>query len=125
MNQVANMMKAHGLKRGDRVAIYMPCCTLTAATMLACARIGVIHSVVFAGFSSESLASRINDSECKAVFTANQGVRGGKVIELKKTVDEAVKKCPSIQHVFVMKRTDATFKLNPDKDIIIDDILIK
>jgi acetyl-CoA synthetase len=63
MNRVANMLKAYGVKKGDRVAIYMPCCTLTAATMLACTRIGAIHSVVFAGFSAEALASRINDCE--------------------------------------------------------------
>ncbi|XP_068088339.1 acetyl-coenzyme A synthetase 2-like, mitochondrial isoform X2 [Hyperolius riggenbachi] len=104
--RIANTLKKHGIQRGDRVAIYMPVSPLAVASMLACARIGAVHTVVFAGFSAESLAGRINDSSCKAVITSNQGVRGGRVIELKKTVDEAVKSCPSIKHVFVAQRTE-------------------
>lgn len=116
MNQVANVLKSYGVKKGDRVAIYLPCCTMAVATMLACARIGAIHSVIFAGFSTESLISRINDSQCSAVVTSNQGVRAGKKIALKVTVDEAVKKCESVKNVFVMKRTEAAMNLGP-KDI--------
>lgn len=116
MNQIANTLRAYGVKKGDRVAIYMPCCTMSVATMLACARIGAIHSVVFAGFSAESMISRINDSKCSVVVTANQGLRAGKYIELKKTIDQAVAKCPSVQHVFVMQRTEAPMNLG-DKDI--------
>ncbi|KAM4043221.1 acetyl-coenzyme A synthetase 2-like, mitochondrial [Anomaloglossus baeobatrachus] len=104
--RIANTLKKYGIKKGDRVAIYMPVSPLAVASMLACARIGAVHTVVFAGFSAESLAGRINDANCKAVFTFNQGLRGGRVTELKKTVDEAVKSCPSIKHVFVAQRTD-------------------
>ncbi|MEQ2209944.1 Acetyl-coenzyme A synthetase 2-like, mitochondrial [Xenoophorus captivus] len=74
--------------------------------MLACARIGAVHTVVFAGFSSEALAGRIQDAQCRAVITCNQGVRGGRFIELKATVDTAVKSCPSVQNVFVSQRTE-------------------
>lgn len=122
MNRIANMLKSYGVVKGDRVAIYMPCSSVTAACMLACARIGAVHSVVFAGFSAESLASRINDSECKVVITANQGVRGGKVIELKKTVDKAVSKCPSVERVFVYKRTEHPFQIEPNKDVVMDEL---
>lgn len=104
--RLANTLKKHGIQKGDRVAIYMPVSPLAVASMLACARIGAVHTVVFAGFSAESLAGRINDAKCKAVITYNQGVRGGRVAELKKTVDEAVKNCPSIKKVFVASRTD-------------------
>lgn len=104
--RLANTLKRHGVHRGDRVAIYMPVSPLAVAAMLACARIGAIHTVVFAGFSAESLAGRINDAKCKAVITFNQGLRGGRVVELKKIVDEAVKSCPTVQHVLVAHRTD-------------------
>ncbi|KAM4694027.1 acetyl-coenzyme A synthetase 2-like, mitochondrial [Discoglossus pictus] len=104
--RIANTLKKHGVQKGDRVAIYMPVSPMAVASMLACARIGAVHTVVFAGFSAESLAGRINDASCKAIITTNQGVRGGRVTELKKTVDEAVKACPSIKHVFVSQRTD-------------------
>ncbi|XP_064428793.1 acetyl-coenzyme A synthetase 2-like, mitochondrial isoform X2 [Mirounga angustirostris] len=104
--RLANTLKRHGIRRGDRVAIYMPVSPLAVAAMLACARIGAVHTVVFAGFSAESLAGRINDAKCKVVITFNQGLRGGRVVELKKIVDEAVKHCPTIQHVLVAHRTD-------------------
>lgn len=122
MNQIANMLKAHGIKKGDRVAIYMPTSTMTVATMLACARIGAIHSIIFAGFSPQALASRINDSQCKAVITVNQGVRAGKFIELKQIVDKAVETCPSIEHVFTFKRTNTEIK-RTSKDVIVDEII--
>lgn len=104
--RLANTLKSHGIQRGDRVAIYMPVSPLAVAAMMACARIGAVHTVVFAGFSSEALAGRIQDARCKAVVTCNQGVRGGRLINLKSTVDTAVKTCPTIQHVFVSQRTD-------------------
>lgn len=124
MNQIANTFRAYNVKKGDRVAIYLPCCTMAVATMLACARIGAIHSVIFAGFSADSLASRMNDSLCTVVVTSNQGVRAGKVIELKKTVDTAVAKCPTIEHVFVMQRTDAPMNLGA-KDINLNEEIAK
>ncbi|EPY80881.1 hypothetical protein CB1_000786001, partial [Camelus ferus] len=104
--RLANTLKRHGVCRGDRVAIYMPASPLSVAAMLACARIGAVHSVVFAGFSAVSLTGRINDAKCKVVITVNQALRGGRVLELKRIVDEAVKHCPSVQHVMVAHRTD-------------------
>ncbi|XP_061481616.1 acetyl-coenzyme A synthetase 2-like, mitochondrial isoform X2 [Rhineura floridana] len=122
--RLANTLKRNGIKKEDRVAIYMPVSPLAVAAMLACARIGAIHTVVFAGFSAESLAGRINDSECKAVITCNQGVRGGRVIELKKTVDEAVKNCPSVKCVFVTQRT--TNKIHTgSRDILLEEEMAK
>ncbi|KAM4607393.1 acetyl-coenzyme A synthetase 2-like, mitochondrial [Polymixia lowei] len=103
--RLANTLKRHGVLKGDRVAIYMPVSPLAVAAMLACARIGAVHTVVFAGFSSEALAGRIQDAQCKAVVTCNQGVRGGRPVDLKPTVDAALKTCPSVQHVFVAQRT--------------------
>ncbi|KAM8859172.1 acetyl-coenzyme A synthetase 2-like, mitochondrial isoform 1-T1 [Spinachia spinachia] len=104
--RLANTLKSHGIQKGDRVAVYMPVSPLAVASMLACARIGAVHTVVFAGFSSEALAGRMQDAQCKAVVTFNQGVRGGRLIDLKATVDSAVKICPTIQHVFVAQRTE-------------------
>uniref|UniRef100_A0A8B9WVL6 Propionate--CoA ligase n=1 Tax=Bos mutus grunniens TaxID=30521 RepID=A0A8B9WVL6_BOSMU len=104
--RLANTLKRYGVCRGDRVAIYMPVSPLAVAAMLACARIGAIHNVIFAGFSVGSLAGRINDAQCKVVITFNQGLRGGRVVQLKKIVDEAIKVCPSVQHVLVAHRTD-------------------
>ncbi|XP_021107800.1 acetyl-coenzyme A synthetase 2-like, mitochondrial isoform X3 [Heterocephalus glaber] len=104
--RLANTLKRYGVQRGDRVAIYMPVSPVAVAAMLACARIGAVHTVVFAGFSAESLARRINDARCKVVITFNQGLRGGRVVELKKIVDEAVKNCPTVQHVLVAHRTE-------------------
>ncbi|XP_032072369.1 acetyl-coenzyme A synthetase 2-like, mitochondrial isoform X1 [Thamnophis elegans] len=104
--RLANTLKRNGIKKGDRVAIYMSVSPMAVTAMLACARIGAVHTVVFAGFSAESLAGRINDAKCKAVITCNQGIRGGRILELKNTVDEAVKNCPSVKCVFVAQRTD-------------------
>ncbi|NXG53095.1 ACS2L synthetase, partial [Psilopogon haemacephalus] len=122
--RLANTLKKYGIEKGDKVAIYMSVSPLSVAAMLACARIGAIHTVVFAGFSAESLAGRIKDSGCKAVITYNQGVRGGRTIELKKTVDEAVKSCPSIRHVFVAQRTDSQVQLG-DCDIPLEEEMAK
>jgi acetyl-CoA synthetase len=90
VGRMANVLKAHGVERGDRVCIYLPMIPDLVYTMLACARIGAVHSVVFAGFSAESLRDRILDAECALVVTANEGLRGGRTIPLKQTVDEAV-----------------------------------
>ncbi|XP_032626436.1 acetyl-coenzyme A synthetase 2-like, mitochondrial isoform X1 [Chelonoidis abingdonii] len=122
--RLANTLKKYGVQKGDRVAIYMPVTPMAVAAMLACARIGAIHTVVFAGFSAESLAGRIIDSGCKAVITYNQGVRGGRAVELKKTVDEAVKNCPSIKHVFVAQRTDSTVHMG-NRDIPLEEEMAK
>jgi acetyl-CoA synthetase len=104
--RTANVLKHWGVRRGDTVAIYMPMMVEIATVMLACARIGAVHSVVFAGFSAESLADRIKDASSKWVITADEGVRGGRVIPLKRTVDAAVAKCEGlVQSVFVYKRT--------------------
>ncbi|KAJ8014298.1 hypothetical protein DPEC_G00038800 [Dallia pectoralis] len=102
--RLANTLKRHGINKGDRVAIYMTVSPIAVAAMLACARIGAVHTVVFAGFSSEALAGRIQDAQCKAVITCNQGARGGRLIDLKPTVDTAVLNCPTVQHVFVAQR---------------------
>ncbi|NXJ81471.1 ACS2L synthetase, partial [Trogon melanurus] len=122
--RLANTLKKYGIQKGDKVAIYMSVSPLSVAAMLACARIGAVHTVVFAGFSAESLAGRIMDSECKAVITYNQGVRAGRIIELKMTVDEAVKNCPSVKHVFVAQRTDNKVQMG-DRDIPLEEEMAK
>ena len=90
------MLKARGVKKGDRVTIYLPMIPEAAYAMLACARIGAVHSVVFGGFSPDSLAGRIQDCDSRIVITADEGLRGGKPIPLKKNVDEALEKCPGV-----------------------------
>lgn len=103
--RLANALKRLGVKKGDRVCIYLPMIPQIAVAMLACARIGAIHSVVFGGFSPYSLQTRILDSDCRIVITADEGIRGGKIIPLKENVDEAIKECPHVQKVIVVKRT--------------------
>ncbi len=115
--RVANMLKAQGIKRGDRVCIYMPMIPETAYAMLACARIGAVHSVVFAGFSSGSLVDRINDSQCKMVLTTDGAYRGDKTIQLKAIVDEALQHCPSVEKVIVAERTGSKPSMKPARDI--------
>uniref|UniRef100_A0A668APF0 Acetyl-coenzyme A synthetase n=1 Tax=Myripristis murdjan TaxID=586833 RepID=A0A668APF0_9TELE len=105
--RLGNLLRRHGVNRGDCVTIYMPPCPAAVVSMLACARIGAAHSVVFAGFSAEALADRIRDAQSRIVITVNQGVRGGKVTELKQTVDLAIQSCPSVQKVFVAMRTES------------------
>jgi len=104
VQKAANMLKSLGVKRGDRVAIYMPLIPETAVAMLACTRVGAIHSVVFGGFSPESLRDRINDAEAKVLITADGGYRRGSVVPLKRNSDKALEECPSIQHVIVVQR---------------------
>jgi acetyl-CoA synthetase len=103
--RLANAMKARGVKKGDRVTIYMPMIPEAAYAMLACARIGAIHSVVFGGFSPDSLAGRISDCGSNFVITADEGLRGGKKIPLKANTDEALKQCPTVKNVLVVRRT--------------------
>ncbi|MBW8772833.1 MAG: acetate--CoA ligase, partial [Gemmatimonadetes bacterium] len=104
VGRAANALKALGVRKGDRVAIYLPMIPEAAIAMLACTRIGAVHSVVFGGFSAESLRDRINDSQCKVLITADGGYRRGQVIPLKRTADEALAGCPSIRHVMVVRR---------------------
>ena len=119
----ANALKSIGVKDGDRVAIYMPLVPEAAIAMLACARIGAIHSVVFGGFSSEALADRINDAEAKVCITADGGWRRGQIVELKNNVDEALKKCPSIQKVVVLKRVGNKVEMRKGRDLWWDELV--
>lgn len=113
----ANVLKARGVKKGDRVCIYMPMILEAAYAMLACARIGAIHSVVFGGFSPSSIRDRILDSDCQVVITADQGVRGGKTIPLKDNTDEAVDQCPNVHTVLVVQRTKGDIRWNDSRDV--------
>jgi acetyl-CoA synthetase len=101
----SNVLKKLQVKKGDRVCIYMPMIPETVIAMLACARIGAIHSVVFGGFSAEALQTRIAETDCHVLITANEGLRGKKAIPLKKNVDAALQHCPGVNHVIVVKRT--------------------
>jgi acetyl-CoA synthetase len=121
----ANVLKAHGVKKGDRVTIYLPMIPEAAYAMLACARIGAIHSVVFAGFSPDSLAGRIQDCDSTIVLTSDEGVRGGKPIALKKNTDEAVEKCPGVKTVIVVKRTGGRIDMKSGRDVWYHDAAAK
>ena len=113
----ANAMKARGVKKGDRVCIYMPMVPEAVYAMLACARIGAIHSVVFGGFSPESIKDRIQDSDCQTVITADEGVRGGRLIPLKANVDKALTECSNVHTVFVIERTGADVPRQEGRDV--------
>ena len=115
--QLANGLRERGIKKGDRVCIYMPMIPEAAYAMLACARIGAIHSVVFGGFSPQSLQDRILDSDCQTVITADEGVRGGRTVPLKENVDEALMNCPGVHSVITVKRTGNEVPWNPTRDI--------
>jgi acetyl-CoA synthetase len=117
----ANVLKANGVTKGDVVTIYMPMIPEAAYAMLACARIGAIHSVVFGGFSPESLANRIKDCNSKVIVTADEGVRGGKIIPLKANVDAACELAPSVGRVVVVTRTGAGVPLQSGRDVIYED----
>lgn len=114
--RLANVLKAHGVKKGDRVTIYMPMIPEAAYAMLACSRIGAIHSVVFGGFSAESLKDRILDCDGKIVITADEGIRGGRKVPLKANVDEALKSCPNVSSVIVVRRTGGRINWQEERD---------
>jgi acetyl-CoA synthetase len=115
--RVANMLKAQGIKKGDRICIYMPMIPELAFAVLACARIGAVHSVVFAGFSAGSLVDRINDSGCRLILTADGGNRGDKKLDLKKIVDEALEKCPPIEKSIVFNQVNIPVTMKPGRDL--------
>ncbi|MBT5331309.1 MAG: AMP-binding protein, partial [Porticoccaceae bacterium] len=118
--RLANVLKDRGVKKGDRVCIYMPMVVEATYAMLACARIGAIHSVVFGGFSPESLKDRILDSDCQTLITADEGVRGGKKIPLKENCDKALQGCPNLSTCIVVKRTGADVEMQDGRDIWYD-----
>ncbi len=117
VNKFANVLKSKGIKKGDRVCIYLPMIPELAISVLACARIGAIHSVVFAGFSSNALATRINDSECKMVITSDGSYRGAKTIDLKGIVDEALESCTCVDNVLVVKRINSAVTMKEGRDV--------
>ena len=116
VNQFSNVLKDQGIKKGDRVCIYLPMIPELAISTLACARIGAIHSVVFAGFSATALATRINDSDCKMVIASDGSYRGSKTIDLKGIVDDALEECPGVETVLVAKRINSDIKMKEGRD---------
>ncbi|MDX2171730.1 MAG: acetate--CoA ligase [Bacteroidota bacterium] len=121
--KIANTLKSLDVKKGDRVCIYMPMIPETVFAMLACARIGAVHSVVFAGFSASALAGRIQDSDCKIILTTDGAYRGAKDIPIKAVVDEALEICPSVEKVLIYKHTNTPITINKDKDIIWQEVV--
>lgn len=117
VSRLANVLKSRGVKKGDRVCIYMPMIPEAAYAMLACTRIGAVHSVVFGGFSPDALRDRILDADCRTVITADEGVRGGKPVALKKNVDKALASCPNVSTVLVVERTGADLIWVKDRDL--------
>ena len=117
VSKFANMMKHFGVQKGDRVTIYMPMIPEAAYAMLACSRIGAIHSVVFGGFSPDALAGRILDCDSKFLITADEGIRGGKIVPLKVNSDKALEQCPDVKNVFVVKRTGGDIEMKEDRDL--------
>ncbi|WP_330213495.1 acetate--CoA ligase [Pseudomonas sp. Z18(2022)] len=117
VSRLANVLKSRGVKKGDRVCIYMPMIPEAAYAMLACTRIGAVHSVVFGGFSPDALRDRILDADCRTVITADEGVRGGKPVALKQNVDKALASCPGVSTVLVVQRTGATVNWTEGRDL--------
>jgi acetyl-CoA synthetase len=120
VGRMANVLRHHGVQKGDRVCLYLPMIPEIVYAMLACARIGAVHSVVFAGFSAESLRGRIVDADCRVVLTANEGLRGGKTIPLKQTVDQAIEGLP-VRTVLVCRRTDTKVPMRAGRDLWLED----
>ena len=116
VNRFANVLKNEGIKKGDRVCIYLPMIPELAVSVLACARIGAIHSVVFAGFSATALSTRVNDSDCKIVITSDGSYRGNKTIDLKEIVDEALNDCIGVKSVLVAKRINSEVTMKEGRD---------
>ena len=123
VNKMANVLKDKGIKKGDRVAVYLPMIPELAVSVLACARIGAIHSVVFAGFSANALATRINDSNCKMVITSDGSFRGSKSIDLKGIVDEALESCDGVESVLVVKRISSEIHMKNGRDFWLQPLL--
>jgi acetyl-CoA synthetase len=121
--QFANVLRSMGVSRGDRVTIYMPRIPELVMAMLACAKIGAVHSVVYGGFSVEALAERIEDSESRVLITADGGYLRGKVVPLKEIADEALQRCGTIQHVVVIRRTGEEVHMEPERDYFYDDLM--
>ena len=117
VSRFSNVLKSLGVVKGDRIALYMPMVPELTIAVLACARIGAIHSVVFAGFSAKALADRINDSSCKLLITADGSYRGTKVLDLKSIVDLALESCPSIEHAIVLERTGSKPHMKAHRDL--------
>ncbi len=123
VSKAANVLKKIGVKKGDRVTIYLTMIPELAYIMLACARIGAVHSIIFGGFSAESIAGRIKDCKSEYVVTADEGVRGGKTIPLKLTTDKALESCPDIKKCLVVRRTNKEIELKKDRDVFFDDLI--
>ena len=117
VSKAANGLKKLGIKKGDRVTIYLTMIPELAILMLACARIGAVHSIIFGGFSAESISGRVNDCESEYIITADEGVRGGKTIPLKATTDEALTNCPNVKKCIVVKRTGNYVFWNNERDV--------
>ncbi len=122
--KMANVLKSMGVKKGDRVCIYLPMIPELAFSVLACARIGAIHSVVFAGFSSNALATRIDDCKSSIIISSDGSFRGEKILNLKKIVDDALEMCKSDQKVLLVKRTNESININSKRDFLLDDLII-
>ncbi len=125
VNKFANVLKSKGIQKGDRVCIYLPMIPELSVALLACARIGAIHSVVFAGFSATALATRINDSDCKMIITSDGAFRGNKTIDLKGIVDEALDRCTCVESVLVVKRIESEIQMKSGRDFWIAPLLEK
>ncbi len=121
--KLANVLKARGVKKGDRVCIYMPMIPEAAVAMLACTRIGAVHSIVFGGFSPDSLRDRILDSDCRVVITSDESVRGGRQVPLKKNADKALEECPNVSTVLVVRRTGGNVVWNAARDVWYDEAM--
>jgi acetyl-CoA synthetase len=121
--KLANVLKTRGVAKGDRVCIYMPMIPEAAVAMLACARIGAVHSVVFGGFSPDSLRDRILDSDCRVLITADEGVRGGRSVPLKKNADKALEECPNVHTSLVVRRTGGDIAWNSGRDLWYDEAI--
>src|SRR5579863_4415498 len=121
----ANVLREHGVRKGDRVTIYLPMIPEAAYAMLACARIGAVHSVIFGGFSPDSIAGRIQDCDSRIVITADEGLRGGRVVKLKENVDLALTACRDVSSVIVVKRTGGKVFMQPGRDHWYDDAKAK